>query len=256
MFKTVLRVVLIVLCVVVGGFAVFAQDVELPASEVVQVEAADGLVLVGDFYAVPEGGDGRAVVLIHMLSSRRSSWSPLIPALHEAGYAILNIDMRGHGDTGGRREWPAAETDMQTWLDWLREQAGIRAEAVSIVGASIGSNLALMGCANDTAANEAGCVTAIALSPGLDYQGVAAKDAVVTGLSERSALLVAAHRDSYSAISVEEMAADAAGEVGMRLYTGSAHGTALFRERGEAVSGMIIAWLDEHTPSPPTEDQE
>lgn len=251
MFKTFLRVISIVLSIGFTGNILFAQDVELPASEVVQVEAADGLVLVGDFYAVPDGSDGRAVVLIHMLSSRRSAWEPLIPALHEAGYAILNIDMRGHGDTGGRREWPAAETDVQTWLDWLREQAGIRADAVSIVGASIGSNLALMGCANDTA-----CVTAIALSPGLDYQGVAAKDAVVTGLSERSALLVAAHGDLYSAISVEEMAKDAKGEVGLRLYTGRDHGTELFRERGEAVNGMIVAWLDEHTPSPPTEDQE
>jgi alpha-beta hydrolase superfamily lysophospholipase len=237
------RAFLLVLWIVFAAFGVVAQEVELLASEVVQVEATDGLALVGDYYAVPADGDGRAVLLIHMLSSRRSAWEPLIPALNEAGYAVLNIDMRGHGDTGGRRDWVAAETDVQTWLDWLREQDGVRAEAVSIVGGSIGSNLALMGCANDAA-----CVTAVALSPGLNYQGVEPKDSVVTGLSERSALLVASHRDSGSAVAVEEMAADATGEIGLRLYTGSAHGTALFRERAEAVNALIVAWLDEHTP--------
>ncbi|MCB9452243.1 MAG: alpha/beta fold hydrolase [Anaerolineaceae bacterium] len=220
-----------------------AAQTEL-SPETVQVTATDGLTLVGDYYmANGEGETGPAVLLMHMLGSDRSAWSPLIPALVEAGYHVLAVDMRGHGDTGGRADWSAAEGDVQTWLDWLRARPEVDSAGVSIVGASIGSNLALIGCANDV-----DCVTAIALSPGLDYRGVQPLSALIDGLSNRSALVIASHGDSYSADSVKELAAGAAGEVGMRLYAGRAHGTQLFSDDGERLTRTIIAWLDEYTP--------
>lgn len=212
--------------------------------ERVQVVAADGLELIGDFYAIPtEAGPGPAVLLLHMLGSERGAWEPLIPPLVEAGYHVLAVDIRGHGETGGSSDWPVAETDVQTWLDWLRARPGVDGGGVSVVGASIGSNLALLACAHD-----AGCVTVIALSPGLDYRGVQPLSALTEGLAERSALLVASHGDTYSADSVKEFAVNAVGEVGLRLYAGRAHGTQLFRDEGERLAQTIIAWLDEYTP--------
>lgn len=212
--------------------------------ERVQVVAADGLELIGDYHIAPaESESGPAVLLLHMLGSERSAWEPLIPPLVEAGYHVLAVDMRGHGETGGSSDWSAAETDVQTWLDWLRGRPSVDGDGVSVVGASIGSNLALLGCVHDT-----GCVTVIALSPGLDYRGVQPLSALTEGLAERSVLLVASHGDTYSADSVKELAANAAGEVGLRLYAGRAHGTQLFRDDGERLTQTIIAWLDEYTP--------
>src|SRR6185369_9428606 len=116
-----------------------------------------------------------------------------VPELTKAGYSVLNVDLRGHGATGGKTNWPMAVTDVQTWLDWVRTQPNIRANSVSIIGASVGSNLALIGCANDK-----DCVTAIALSPGSDYFGLRPNDFIADGLKDRSALLVVSRKDEPS----------------------------------------------------------
>jgi pimeloyl-ACP methyl ester carboxylesterase len=235
MLKKILLLLIVSLFVV---HFVIAQDVE---PQIVNVTAADELTLMGDFYVV---GDSPAptVLLMHMLGSQRSAWEPLIPLLLEAGFNVLAVDLRGHGETGGGTDWEAATVDVQTWLDWLREQPNVRPEAVSVVGASIGSNLALIGCALDEL-----CVTAIALSPGTDYYGLTPADSF-TGLRNRSALLVASHSDGYSASSVRDMTSSFRGELGVRLYRGGAHGTDLFRAPNERVLPVIVEWLVEHTP--------
>lgn len=235
----------VVLVFVIGMTA--AQDFPIPEPQTVQIEAADGLVLVGDYYKLqPLADQSRpAVILLHMIGSKRQSWSRLIPALLEAGYEVLTVDLRGHGDTGGEINWFAAVTDVQTWLDWLREQPGIEADAISIVGASIGANLALIGCANDD-----DCVTAIALSPGLVYYSLKTESSITNQLSKRSALLIASQTDQYSADSVKQLVNSATGDIGARIYAGTAHGTQLFEVSDAVREGLItliVSWLDEHT---------
>jgi len=214
-----------------------ARAQQTPQPQRVTLIAPDGLTLVGTFTPAPESGAAPAALLLHMLSSRKEAWSPLMPALQEAGYAVLAIDMRGHGETGGALDWPAAEQDVHLWIDWLRAQPGVDAERVSLVGASIGSNLALRGMAHDP-----GVLTAVALSPGLNYRDVTTSDAVQT-IGDRPVFLVAAHRDAYSDDSVKQLALLAAGDVLIRLYPGSAHGTALFAVEGD-LAPLIVSWLD------------
>lgn len=228
-----------VIALLLLAFPAVAQDTM--EATVVEIEADDGLALVGDYYAPSEeNGLAPAVLLLHMLGSNRSAYEPLIPALLEEGYAVLTMDMRGHGDTGGSQDWDAALTDVGTMLGWLREQEGVDAEQVAIIGASIGSNVALLGCAADDQ-----CVTVVALSPGLDYRGVQPEMALLEGLAERSALLVASHNDGYSADSVTQMFSSATGFVEARLYPGGAHGTQLFRNELDSISHLIRAWLAE-----------
>ncbi|MDQ7033623.1 MAG: alpha/beta fold hydrolase [Anaerolineae bacterium] len=230
---------LLLLLILLLTFPILAQDDMM--METVNLGASDGLVLVGDMYRPDMDGEAAAVLLIHMLGSNRTTYAPLIPALLEAGYVVLNVDMRGHGETGGSQDWALAETDIQVWLDWLREQENVSSDAVSIIGASIGGNLALIGCAND-----AQCLTSIALSPGIDYRGVMPESAVTEGLSNRSALLVASHNDGFSADSVRQIFANATGNVSARLYNGRAHGIQLFDNELESITTLILSWLDEH----------
>lgn len=221
-----------------------AQEEDMPMGEVVQIDAADGLTLVGDYYSqVGMSESAPAVLLLHMLGSNRGAWEAFVEPLYDAGYAILAVDMRGHGDTGGGNDWTLAETDIQTWLDWLRAQEGVRGDAVSIIGASIGSNMALIGCANDAA-----CVTAIALSPGQDYRGVQPSESVASGLAERSALLVGSYNDGSVVRDILAMISSAQGEIGTRFYPGRVHGTNLLASEGTPFIQMMIAWLDEHLP--------
>jgi hypothetical protein len=106
-----------------------------------------------------------------------------------------------------------------------------------VIGASIGLNLALMGCAADEA-----CVTAVALSPGENYFGIQPADSVEAGLN---AFLVAAHSDLESVTAVENFFALGRGELSARLYRGRAHGTNLFTEHLEGLASAIVSWLDE-----------
>jgi acetyl esterase/lipase len=208
------------------------------AGEEIQLEASDGLVLVGDLYR-PEAIDEDlpAVLLMHQNGANRSSFEPLLPYLLEAGYIVINVDLRGFGATGGTRNFELALGDVQSWFDWLREQEGVDDSRIAVIGASIGSNLALVGCANDEA-----CTTAVALSPGEDYFGVQPAEAIADGLD---AFLVAAHSDRESVGAVENFLLSGTGNISARLYQGSAHGTRLFTEHLEGLAAAIVAWLDE-----------
>ena len=59
--------------------------------------AADGVKIVGDVAGDP---DSPAVVLLHGGGQTRHSWSAAVEPLREAGYFVVNIDLRGHGDSG------------------------------------------------------------------------------------------------------------------------------------------------------------
>lgn len=208
---------------------------QVPEPSAVLITASDGLEIHGDYY-VPAGDSYPAVVLLHMLNGSRREWQPLIPVLLEQGFAVLAVDLRGHAATGGSRDWALAETDVQTMIDWLREQAGV--SQIAIAGGSIGSNLAIRGAANDET-----IVSAVALSPGLDYRGVMTEDAVET-YGDRPLLLLASKSDSYSALSVTMLFELASGDKSMRVYTGGRHGTVLL-PNNEPLLHLIANWLAE-----------
>lgn len=215
----------------------FAQD--LPPAETISRQSADDATLVADYYpAQAESSDAPVVMLLHMLNSNRAAYDPLIPDLHDAGYALFNVDIRGHGDSGGSRDWDLAIADVADWVGWLDEQGHVGEDGLAIIGASIGSNVAIIGCAESEL-----CRGVIALSPGLDFRGVQPERALVDGLADRTALLVAAHQDRYSAESVEQLFTSATGDVTARLYRGRSHGTRLFDSDYESVSGLILFWL-------------
>ncbi len=109
-----------------GGFDALAQDASTPTAPTpvrVEVQAADGLTLVGDLYNAELDVQTPAVLLMHMYGGRRTDWRALIPALTGAGYRVIAVDLRGHGETGGSNDWQAAVGDVQTWLDWMRSPA-------------------------------------------------------------------------------------------------------------------------------------
>ena len=129
-------------------------------------------------------------------------------------------------------------------MAWLREQDSVKDDSVSVIGASMGTVVALTSCAADAA-----CLTAIALSP-VDFP-LPIKEAMSEGLAERSALLISGQRDRGSADTVRMLTAEAAGEVGAYLFAGAAHGTDILSPRSdlaEPITDMILDWLADHQP--------
>ena len=223
---------------VIVALCITAHAQDFPAHQTTTRQAPDSTTLVADFY--PASEPAPVLLLLHMLNSNRAAYDPLIPDLREAGYAILNIDMRGHGASGGDRLWDATIADMQDWVDWLETQGHMTEAGLAIIGGSIGANIALISCAETEA-----CRGAVALSPGLDYRGVMPEAALVDGLADRTALLVAAQNDASSSTAIRQMFLKAKGDVTARLYPGRAHGTRLFDSEYASISRLILSWLAE-----------
>ncbi|MBK8035056.1 MAG: alpha/beta hydrolase [Chloroflexi bacterium] len=136
---------------------------QYPDSEQVQLTAADGLTLVGDYFApvnAPQDG-AFAILFIHEHGGARGDVAFLTRPFIDQGYALLAVDLRGHGATGGPEDWEAVTGDLQGWMDWLQSQPGIRPSGgLMTVGVAVGGDYALIACAN-----AAECQAAVAISP-------------------------------------------------------------------------------------------
>ncbi|HEX3049449.1 MAG TPA: alpha/beta fold hydrolase [Aggregatilineaceae bacterium] len=218
-----------------------AQGGELPEPERVTVDASDGLALVGDFYlpALADDANVPAVLLLHMMDNTISSWNytGMVDGLYNAGYAVLVVDQRGGGETGGEADWVLAVEDVQTWIDWLREQPGVDPERINLVGGSIGGMMALYGMMNDEEV-----AATVALSPAVEYDTLNAVTAV-DEIRRRPLYLVAAQADGAFTRGVREMAAVVDGDAVIQFYKGSGHGTGLFFTHPD-LAPAIIRWLD------------
>jgi pimeloyl-ACP methyl ester carboxylesterase len=204
----------------------------------VEVTAPDGLVLKGDFYLV--GTDHATVLLLHQMYTTRASWSNYIGTLTGAGYNVLAVDVRGYGQTRGKLNWSAAIDDIGVWMTWLRGSAGVR-DAISTMGSSIGSSLAIVGCARDAA-----CRTAVAVSPGWNYNGIALEDPLKNNFAGRQILVVYAHRDRYPALGVPRMVEAAPDVIVTQVYNGNAHGMNFLSKYPESTQ-VILDWLAGHS---------
>ena len=103
--------------------------------------AADGVKIVGDVAGNP---DSPAVVLMHGGGQTRHSWSAAVEPLRDAGYFVVNIDLRGHGDSG----WsPDGEYSPALLAGDLRTVMADIAGPAAWVGASMGGMTAMQALA-------------------------------------------------------------------------------------------------------------
>jgi dienelactone hydrolase len=112
-------------------------------------------------------------------------------------------------------------------------------ERTAVIGASIGSNMALR-----TGANVPDIKTVALLSPGLDYRRVTTDDAIIQ-YGERPILIVASADDTYSADSSRTLAEMALSEATLHMYETAGHGTNMFAPEPE-LTQMLLDWLNQH----------
>jgi dipeptidyl aminopeptidase/acylaminoacyl peptidase len=92
----------------------------------------------------PGGIDDPVVVLVHGRASCRRDPNILLPAgmLHRAGFGVLLIDLRNHGESDADNyRWAGGDKEYRDVLgawDWLRSR-GHPAERIGLFGASLGA---------------------------------------------------------------------------------------------------------------------
>ena len=103
-------------------------------------ESSDGLDLKG--WWIPQEGSSRAVVLVHGLDASKSSQYILdtAPIYAQAGYSVLMLDLRGHGESEGERTTLGYQEvrDVRGALSWLEEEQGFEPGEVVLHGWSMG----------------------------------------------------------------------------------------------------------------------
>ncbi len=233
----------VILAITILITPVFAVAVE---TEAVSFSAADGHRIAAGFLpaANPPRSGAPAVVLLHMYRSDRAAWEPLLEPLHEAGFAVLAIDLRGHGEsatTATRDRVEQRDTsvfremqdDLRGAYDWLAKRSDIDRSRFALVGASVGCSIALQYAAKDHSVDAIVC-----LSPGLNYLGLDSAGDVhqITGRK----ILMLATEDERDAPYTLQKRGDS---IEVKIYPRrEAHGTNMFGTIGR-VEEEIVQFL-------------
>ena len=143
----------------------------------------DGVKLIGEYWTPIRNRDNApAIILLHMYGSDRTAWNrDIIVPLEYAGFAIMRIDMRGHGESTKPDEmnlekrvadrdaelFGAMHKDVAAAIKWLEGRKEVDRSRIVLAGASVGCSVAL-----DYAQRDKSIKAVALLSPGARYLGL------------------------------------------------------------------------------------
>ena len=130
-----------------GQYGLAFEEITFPARK-------DGLEIAA--WYIPSVENQRAVILVHGYNDSRTKgfvneFVPFADKLHQAGYSVILIDLRGHGQsedarfTFGTKE----RNDILGAVDWL-ESRGFQAGSIGVLGYSLGAG-SIIGAAAEEA---------------------------------------------------------------------------------------------------------
>jgi dienelactone hydrolase len=199
---------------------------------------------------LPRGERPPAVLLVHGFAADRILMSSLARRLAQNGYAVLAIDVRGHGgnrnpfpDGRARPDW--LEQDLSAAVEYLRSSPYVDGSRLAILGHSMGAGAVL-----DFATRDSGIDGVVAVSGAQNLLGPYRPPNVLlllasgdpAGIQERAAAL-AAHLANVDSAQDGKTYGDLARGTGVRLeeVPGADHLTILF---SRAAASRILDWLD------------
>ena len=240
------------------GFVFLCSATILHAGEPYRVEytTSDGVVIIGDYWMPKDANaPAPAVILLHMYRSDRSAWRPLVSVLQDAGFAIMAIDMRGHGESIKPEDrklekcvrdrdpvlFRAMHRDVFGAYRWLQQRPEVDLSRLGIVGASVGCSVAL-----DYAVRDKSVDTIVLMTPGENYLGV---DSIedIKQYGQRAVLMLTSEEErSQGTQALSELAKQA--ELKTYAKTGI-HGTRMFG-KVPGVRHYIVTYLKKNIGGP------
>ena len=224
------------------------------SGERVVFTSEDGVLLVGSYYK-PRIGTSYStpsVILLHMLGMDRSTWDKFAQELSQNGYAVLSVDLRGHGESIKQanhtisyqsfmpKNFKNMTLDVKAAKKYLIEGRKANPNQISIIGASIGANLAL-----NYAASDHSIKSVILLSPGLNYRGISTLDAIMK--YKNPIYIVTAEDDSESAKDSKILCEKITCAENLKIFEKTnVHGTDMLSDKmvGSKLQSIILSWLD------------
>ena len=120
----------------------------LPWREV-RIPTANGKQLFGWF--IPADPGAPVLLVMHGWGGNAQMMLPLATPLHTAGYALLFLDARCHGqsDDDSFASLPRFAEDIEHGIAWLSGQAETQGVPVGVIGHSVGAGAALLAAARN-----------------------------------------------------------------------------------------------------------
>lgn len=212
--------------------------------EPITLKTNDGVELAALLW---NGGAQKSALLLHMMPATKESWEPLADELYTAGFNVLAIDFRGHGESKGVLYQQQTPEEMQKYF--IDARAGLsfledryQHNNIVLVGASIGANILLQCMAHDHVLKKGVC-----LSAGLDYFGVRARDFIAQLTAEQKVLFVGAKDDirkngQNCGEVVDQLYAFATSQKEKLVYDTGGHGTDMWQVH-EALIDKILGFI-------------
>ncbi len=243
------------------GFFFFCSATILHAGEPYRVEytTSDGVVIIGDYWMPNDASTpAPAVILLHMYRSDRAAWRPLVSVLEDAGFAIMAIDLRGHGESLKPEDrklekrvrdrdpvlFRAMHRDVFGAYRWLQQRPEVDLSRLAIVGASVGCSVAL-----DYAVRDKSVDTIVLMTPGEKYLGV---DSIedIKQFGRRPVLMLTSEEERPNGT---QALSELAKQSEVKTYTKTGiHGTRMFG-KVPGVRHYIAAYLKKNIGDPSTD---
>jgi pimeloyl-ACP methyl ester carboxylesterase len=118
--------------------ALQAQSIRLPVGRY--------KTLFAWFVPVPGVSRSPAVLLMHGWGANASLMLPAVAPLHAAGYSVLLLDARCHGNSDDEpfTSLPRFAQDIEAGLNWLHRQPAVDGTRLAVIGHSVGAGAALL----------------------------------------------------------------------------------------------------------------
>ncbi len=245
-----LKILISTLLLVVAATIAHAQGIG-GAHNTISVTTRDSSIIESSLFTPVDSTQQRfpVVILLHMLGHDRTTYYDLVPQLLDRDWAVLAMDLRGHGKSQFVRkrfrtikelsygDYQLMVGDLSLTLAKIAEKyPRIDTAQLAVVGASIGSTIG-----TKFAARSPNTRALVLLSPGLKYKRIPV-DGPLADYRKRPVLILVGTQDDYSYASAVQLKDVANGPVRLEEYDMDNHGTELLGEKLGADS-LIVNWL-------------
>jgi len=225
----------LIIAVIIAVIFLVGCEGKVVSTEDVWLETSDGKKLGSTvWYSRGE----KAVILIHMLDHDRTDWRYFAKKLNVFRITAIGIDLRGHGESVD--DWK--DFSEQDFNNMIRDVESAKKvlekngkKSISIIGASIGANIALKYAAQDSDIK-----SVVLLSPGINYKGINVEND--TEIYDRPVLIIVSKEDTYPYESSQIIYEKAKGEKELYTVEGLGHGTDML-PKSQDMENKIVEFL-------------
>jgi pimeloyl-ACP methyl ester carboxylesterase len=217
----------------------------------IELVTSDRAKVSGDWYqpAAKAAAKFPAVLLIHGFGEDRNVWQSFIKDyLLKNNFAVLNIDLRGHGASpmgdksrlAADQNWIAdlrqIALDLEGAVDWLRSQNGVDQNRIAVMGGNLGADMAFV------ASGKFDVIRSAVVLSGNPKNAQALAEGV-ENFQPHSILFMATQGDNQGVEFARQFEKLTGFPVRVQIYENSgAQGSKILQEIPEA-SALIVDWL-------------